>query len=156
MSRPAGSARDRALRLLARRNHSSAELRLKLHRRGYAAEEIAQVLEECFARGYLNDEETALRWAEGLVRTKCWGRLKVGAYLAQKGIGRDVIDRVQRRIWQDFSEEAVGRRAFQKRFAASKIPPPPAQAAAFLKSRGFSAPVIYRVAGMAVPDDDTT
>lgn len=147
MSPGSGSARDVACRLIARRSHSSAELQQKLGRRGFSAEDIASVLTEFSARGYLNDDEVALRWAQGLARNKSWGRAKISAFLAQKGIPRESVERIQKQLWQEFSEEAVARRAYQKRFAAAKEAPSPAKAAAFLKSRGFSAPVIYRTVG---------
>jgi len=153
MSPASGSPRDAAYRLLSRRSHSRAELEQKLSRKGFNAEDIASVLSEFSAKGYLNDDEVALRWAQGLVRTKCWGRAKISAYLAQKGINRETVDRVQREVWQEFSEETVARRAFQKRFAAAKTAPSPAKAAAFLKSRGFSAAVIYKLAGGVVADE---
>lgn len=153
MSPASGNARDTAYRLLSRRSHSSAELQQKLNRKGYSADEIAAVLTEFSARGYLNDDEVALRWAQGLARNKCWGRAKISAYLAQKGISRETVDRVQRQVWQEFSEETVARRAFQKRFTAAKAAPSPAKAAAFLKSRGFSAAVIYKLAGGVVADE---
>ena len=153
MSSASGSPRDAACRLLSRRSHSSAELRQKLARLGYSADETAAVVAEFSARGYLNDDEVALRWAQGLARDKCWGRAKISAYLAQKGISRETADRVQREVWQELSEETVARRAFRKRFAAAKEAPSPAKAAAFLKSRGFSAAVIYKTVGGFTKDE---
>ncbi len=144
--------REAAFRLLARRNHSSAELRQKLSRRGFGEADIAAVIAECAGRGYLNDEETARCWAEGLVRTKCWGRLKIGAYLEQKGIPRDIIDCVQRQLWHTVSEADIARRALHKRFGSPKKPLSRAQAASFLKARGFSSGVLAAVTG--APFDD--
>ena len=44
-----------ALRLLARRGHSVAELERKLKERGYSAAQIAPVIERCRELGYLDD-----------------------------------------------------------------------------------------------------
>jgi|YNPNPStandDraft_1061719.scaffolds.fasta_scaffold00769_6 regulatory protein len=150
---PTGTARDAAYRLLARRSHSSVELHRKLSRKGFCPDEIAQVLAECSAKGYLNDEETALRWAQNLVRTKLWGRLKISAYLAHKGIPRHVIEQVQQCIWQEFSEEAVAQQALQKRCVGAQKKLSPSQKAAFLAARGFSSSVIYTLVDRLCDDE---
>jgi regulatory protein len=148
-----GSARDLAYRLLARRSHTSAELYHKLGRKGFPRDEIARVIEEFSSKGYLNDEETALRWAQNLVRAKQWGRLKVAAYLARKGLDREMVERVQQHIWEEFNEEAVAREAFRKRFPLWHDKPSPSRAALFLKSCGFSTGGIYAVVGTCTEND---
>lgn len=148
-----GSARDFAYRVLARRSHTRAELYHKLCRKGFPPDEITQVIDEFSCKGYLNDEETALRWAQNLVRTKRWGRLKVAAYLAQKGLDRKMIERVQQHVWKEFNEETVAQEAFRKRFPHPHNKPSPSRAALFLKSRGFSPGVIYAVVGIYADND---
>lgn len=148
---PKGSARDAALRLLTRRSHSRAELGRKLSGRGYPAEEIAAVLAECERGGYLDDAAVAGRWADVLVDRRCWGPQKVAAYLYERGIAEDIIDRVQQRVWQLHDETATARRALAKRFAA---PAPKEKKIRFLLSRGFSAGVIYALQ-RELPDDRT-
>ena len=87
--RPAGSAIESGLGMLARRAHSKAELRQKLMRRGYEAEEVDSAVARLAGMGYLNDEE----FARGLVRRRgaSRGPLALSAELAAKGISREGI-----------------------------------------------------------------
>jgi len=63
----------------------------------------------------------------------------------QKGMGKESIERAQKQIREEFSEEDTARAALKKRFLSSPQQPAPAKMAAFLKARGFSSDVIYRV-----------
>ena len=74
------------MRLLARRAHSRAELRLKLSRRGYASTAIEEACARAAELGYLDDSA----FASGLVRRRSSlrGPLALSAELAAKGVGR--------------------------------------------------------------------
>ncbi len=146
-------ALDTAYRLLAGRPHTRAEIKRKLARKGAGAEIIVQVLEELTRKGYIDEDDMALRWAQSLVRDRLWGPLKVAVYLMQKGLGRDLIDQVQRRVWQEFDEPDIAGRALHKRFGNTNVEPPAAKKAAFLRSRGFSSSVIYNLAKEPIGDD---
>ncbi len=139
------SALDAAYGCLGRRPHSRTELKKKLDREGFTSIVVESTLDELSRLGYLNDEEIALRWAQTRVRDRLWGKAKIGGFLAQKGIDRNIIDKVQCSLWQQFSEVEVGRKAFAKHFLSRQEHPPQGKVAAFLKSRGFSSEVIYRI-----------
>jgi regulatory protein len=133
-----------AYRFLARRSHSQEELKAKLLKKGFAPEVTGQALEVIARQGYLNDEQASRQWALNLVEKRCWGRHKVTAYLLHKGITRELIDRVQKQIWQEFDESAVARAALKKQYAHSTDRPSVEKMARFLKSRGFTQEAIYR------------
>jgi regulatory protein len=133
-----------AYRFLARRSHSQEELKAKLLKKGFAQEVTAQALEVIARQGYLNDEQASQQWALNLVEKRCWGRHKVTAYLLRKGISRELIDRVQKHIWQEFDESAVARAALNKQYAHSSDKPSVVKMFRFLKSRGFTQEAIYR------------
>ncbi|MCX8044680.1 MAG: recombination regulator RecX [Desulfobacterota bacterium] len=153
MSAQRCNARDTAYRLLARRSHTRAELRRKLSLKGFTDDEIAAVLNECLCKGYLNDEQTALRWADGLVRTKHWGKMKIAAFLAQKGIEREMIDRIQHTLWQEYNEAEIARQALRKRFGGAYSRIAPTRIALFLRSRGFSSEALYAVVGKRLREE---
>jgi regulatory protein len=138
-------ALDSAYRLLAARPHTRAEIRRKLSRKGCDSETITAVLSELREKGYLNEDDMALRWAQALVRDKLWGPLKISAYLTQKGIGREIIDQVQRQLWQEIDEPDIAAQALRKRFGGRDDESLRAKKAAFLRSRGFAADVIYKI-----------
>ena len=143
-------ALDAAYRLLTRRPHTRLEIARKLARRGYGAGVVDEVIGELLRKGYIDEDDTALRWAQALVRDKLWGPVRIAVYLAQKGIGRELVDRVQRQVWQEHEERAVAARAVAKRFPAGG---PLSKKASFLRSRGFSADVIYAVLKDAPRED---
>jgi regulatory protein len=146
-------ALDAAYRLLAGRPHTQAEIKRKLSRKGAGAEITAQVLDELARKGYIDEAAMALRWAQALVRERLWGPLKISAYLMQKGLGRELIDQVQRSIWGEFNESEIAGQALRKRFGGTDDKAPAAKKAAFLRSRGFSSGVIYSLAKERVCDD---
>jgi regulatory protein len=133
-----------AYRFLARRSHSQEELRAKLLKKAFDPAITAQALEVIARQGYLNDEQVSLQWALTLVEKRCWGRHKISAYLQRKGIARELIDRVQKQIWQEFDESAVAHAALKKQYAHSSNKPSAEKMFRFLKSRGFSQEAIYR------------
>ena len=144
---PAGKVQTIAYGYLSSRPHSLMELREKLTKKGCCQEIIDTVLKNLCRQGYLNDEEVSLRWASTLVLTRGWGREKVFFYLLKKGIGRDIIEKVQKTVWQELNEEEIARKALEKRFPEQGSSPPLGKRVSFLKSRGFSPEIIYRVAG---------
>jgi regulatory protein len=164
---PQPSIKARALALLARREHSRAELERKLAaalRRDAAAAadgagaaedqegvagRITQALDELAARGLLNDA----RAAEALVagRAGRMGQRRLQQALQQKGLAEDVVAATLA-PWRA-SEVQRARAIWQRRFAAA-----PADAAErarqmrFLAGRGFDGETIRRV--LAQPDEN--
>lgn len=133
---PQEEAEAIALRLLARREHSRAELELKLRQRGLPGEVIAPVLDDYEARGWLSDE----RYAEILVRQRLetgHGPLRVRADLQQKGI-RETPAAFSEITEQQWCASAVGAR--RKRFGLENLRndrEARARQGRFLARRGF-------------------
>jgi regulatory protein len=88
--RPRITALDAGLRLLGRRAHSRVELRRKLERRGYNADETEAALGRLLELGYLDDRS----FAEALVRRRgaIRGPLALSAELATRGVNREHAD----------------------------------------------------------------
>lgn len=143
------SLRERALRLLARRDHSRVELARKLAPHG-TPEDIDAVLERMIALGLLSD----VRYAESWVRSRAqrFGLARIRHDLAQRGLDRDTIDAAlaaepldeeitrARAVWASrFDEIASDRKEW-------------ARQARFLQSRGFSTAIISKLL-RAHPDD---
>ena len=143
------SLKGRALRLLAGREHSRAELERKLAEHETEPGELARVLDELQAKGFISEQ----RVVESLVHRRAarlgTGRLK--QELQAKGVSPqavaeavDVLRRTEveraREVWRrKFGEPAVD--------AAGR-----ARQMRFLASRGFAAEAIRRVVSGA--DDD--
>lgn len=145
-----GVLRARALRLLARREHSRQELRRKLGTTGDADPELIEaVLDDLQQEGWLSEQ----RLAEQLVgqARQRYGARRVLQRLRDKGVGGEVLDRAADTLRaQDLaSARALWRKRFGQPAATLQEK---AKQARFLAGRGFSAEVIARVLGRS--DDE--
>lgn len=127
--------RARALRLLARREHSRAELRRKLSPHAPEGLDLDALLDDFTKRGWLSEE----RFVEQTVRAKSrrFGPLKIAHHLREKGIGEAGIAEAldQAKSGQAEALEAVWRSRFGRAplDAAEK-----ARQVRFLQGRGFA------------------
>ncbi len=141
-----------AYRFLARRSYSCQELRTKLLQKGCAAAVTEKVIAHVLQQGYLNDEELSLQWALSLVKNRGWGRVKITHYLLRKGIPPELINRVQKKVWQEYNEEDMARSALRRHYRGCLKMPQAEKRARFLKSRGFPADIIYKCLDLSVPE----
>lgn len=81
---------SRALDLLTRRDHSSAELVTKLQRRGFEKSAIDAALEKLTAQGFIDDARFASRWVESALRNGRGFGPKLLVDLQLKGITREI------------------------------------------------------------------
>ena len=127
----------RALRLLARREHSRAELARKLVPHAPSPEALGALLDELQSRRQLSDE----RFAEARVRSlsRKYGAARIRHDLRSKGVAAAIVEGVPR------GDELERARAI----LARKYRAPPAsfeeraKRARFLQGRGFSLEVIH-------------
>ena len=139
------SLRDKALALLARREHSRAELRRKLGTDENRAE-LDAVLDELVERGWQSDLRFATAYVSAYAQR--FGRYRLEAELRERGVA-DADIRVAFESQEDLDGELQrAREVWQKKFAT-----PPADAAErakharFLQTRGFAYDVIRKVLG---------
>ncbi len=140
---------NRALGILARREHSEVELATKLRRKGHAHEQVQRVL------GHLKTEnlQSNERFAEAYVHSRIgrgYGPMHIRNELGKRGISEVLVEQTLTRsaeFWID-----IARHALQKRF--NRVPKQEAatrdhwnKQARFLARRGFPADLIYRVLG---------
>ena len=131
----------RAVQLLARREHSRAELERKLAPHG-AREEINLVLDELAAAGLQSDR----RFAEAWLRSHCerFGAARLRRELRDKGLAAELIENSMDELGDD--EEARAHDVWRRKFA---VAPADARAwakqARFLQGRGFDGDTIRKV-----------
>jgi len=80
----------RALDILSRRDHSGAEMALKLRRKGVGEEEIEAVVARLRKLGYLDDRRLADRIAESALAGGKMVGPRLSRELARRGIPREV------------------------------------------------------------------
>lgn len=133
-STPGGSLKARAMRFLARREHSRDELRRKLVPKLVEGDDLEGVLDELAARGWLSDA----RYAEQAIRAKArrFGPARLEQDLRAKGVDEEAIAAAFRAAGEEGAPnlEAVWRSRF-------KAPPANererARQVRFLQGRGF-------------------
>jgi len=133
--------KDRALRALARREHSRAELARKLAPHG-TAEEIDTLLTELQQSNLLSDA----RFAESLVRSRGarFGPAKLRHTLRARGVADELIATAL--ASDDAGELAHAREVWRRKFAAPPVDRHDfARQARFLQGRGFSSETIRRL-----------
>ena len=136
------TTKERALGLLARREHSAAELKRKLLQKGCATDEIVSGLSELQAEGALSDK----RFTEAYVhmrKNKGYGPLRIMAELREKGIGADLADEYLHQDVQDW--QSVLRQQYQKKFAGNPLTDyhDKSKRIGYLQARGFKLEWIF-------------
>jgi len=136
-----GDLRERALRLLTRREHSRAELVRKLEQAGFDTSDIQPLLEEFEQKNWLSDRRFAESYvADHRART---GSVKLAYDLRQRGVSDNIIEAVL--TGNRDSELDRAREVWKKKFDA--LPANAHERARqirFLQGRGFSQSVIQR------------
>jgi regulatory protein len=138
--------RARALRLLARREHSRVELGRKLSRHAESPEALEVLLAGLESRKQLSDERFASERTRSLSRK--FGAARIRQDLKAKGLNRELIDRVSP---EGELERAGGilRRKYREPAATREER---AKRMRFLQGRGFSADVIRSLLSSRDPD----
>jgi len=128
--------RARALRLLARREHSRAELARKLGPHAGSSEVVAAILDALVQKKQLSDQ----RYAEERVRSlsRKYGAARIRQDLKAKGVDRETIERISS---EGELERASGILSRKYR-APAATREERAKRARFLQGRGFSYDVI--------------
>jgi len=84
--------KQKAFRLLGRRQHSTSELRRKLWNRDYEQKLIDEVIEDLKKKGYLNDKEFIRAFVAEKSKNKNWSTNKIKSELIKRGISQKQIE----------------------------------------------------------------
>jgi len=133
----------RALRYLARREHSRAELARKLVPYAESAQALAALLDELAGRKQLSDERYAETRASWLSRK--YGAAKVRQDLKAHGVADAIVERIT-----PSGEEERARAILARKYrTAATSHEEKARRARFLQSRGFSYDTIRRALALS-------
>ena len=136
------SLRERALSMLARREHTRAEMTRKLSPHSESPEQVEQLLDALVARGWLSETRFAESRANALARK--FGSRKIEHDLRSRGVSAEVVEHaVERALAQELEN---CRAAWQRKFGV--LPQSAAERGRqmrFLAGRGFSADAVRQV-----------
>ena len=132
------SPKELAIDILARRDHSEREMRLKLRRKISDADQRDEVIVWLQEKRLLNDADFAQKKAESIMRTKMCGPMYIRNKLREAGVENSIIDGVVENIasteeWGERARKAITQ--WQK--AHPKHRDDTVRQARFLASRGF-------------------
>ena len=139
--------RERALALLANREHSRLELKRKLLAKDYALDEVDVLLAALIEDGLQSDE----RYTEAYVRVRVsvgFGPLRINMELQRRGVSDSLINRYLHQneaFWWDVLR-GVWERKYSERPA--EHPKEYARQARFLIQRGFDSAQVYKLLAM--------
>jgi len=124
-----------ALRLIAKRDRTEAELIDKLNRKGFSAREIDETVVYLRHKGFLDDTKF-IEKAEKIAQDRFLGNMGIKNYLARKGIDKELLANVP-----EVDEFSIAQKLIQKKFHLIKNNSPDKRKlkiAGFLLRRGFS------------------
>ena len=141
--------KQKAFRLLGRRQHSSSELRRKLWNKDYEQKLIDEVIEDLSKNGYIDDTEFIRVFVAEKSKTKNWSRKRIKSELIKRGLDSKLIDKI---LSEQYSEsdydnastvakkkvEVLTKRNLEKKELRTKL-------STYLFSKGFDYEVIKDV-----------
>jgi len=149
--------KQRAFRLLGRRQHASFELSRKLWNKDYEQKLIDEVIEDLQKKGYLDDKEFIRAFVAEKSKTKNWSTKKIKSELLKRGIDSKLIDRMLngQTVESDFENamklankkyEVLLKRNLEAKELRNKL-------SAFLFSKGFDYELIKEVCNRLMNDN---
>lgn len=136
---------DTAVRLLARRNHTSLEIEQKLRKRGFDSEAIAWAVAECERLRYIDDEKTGRFYFLELKRKGC-GPRRIRFQMKQKGLSGEFVEEMISGYEAGEEELEAARKALEKKRPRFDREPDARKRKEkmyrFLYSKGFSGEII--------------
>lgn len=117
-----------AVKLLAAKPRSIAELRERLAERCSSKSVLETVISRLREYGYLDDERYALTYAASKVRQQPIGRRRLELNLTRKKVDRAVAEEALNQVFAETSEEELIDRAIEKRVRLRGAPKTRAEA----------------------------
>ncbi len=144
---PTDAVRLEALRLLSRRDFTTAELREELLARDFPSDEIQEAIVRLRDERLLDDRRVAAAHVRTASRVKHRGRRRIQMELEARGIDRALVRELLAELPADAELEAI--RALLQRRPLPPRPTPAERRRLYqqLLRRGFSADLIARVLG---------
>ena len=147
-----GSPFDCALRVLALRDHSEAELRRKLKEKGYDEEGIAGSVARLKELGYLDDARFARGFAQSAIRNGRGYGARLKLELSRRGVAAATVQDTLAQIGQEFGEAEVLARTIERRYPgfdpASATDKEKRRVVGYLQRKGFTLAAI--LAGLRI------
>ncbi len=143
----ASEAKSKAARFCAYQERAPLEVRKKLNSYGLMGEELEGILEELISEGFLNENRFAESYANGKLRLKKWGKLKIKMGLEQYQIDPSRIGSILDTI-PDNEYRRILKQLVDKKWQSLKISDSfirKHRVAQYVMSKGFEPDLIWEV-----------
>ena len=137
-----------AVRYLARRERTEAQVKAYLSRAGASAARIRTLLSRFREHGYINDNAYAVRWARARLAKRPMGQARLEAELLAKGFERATVARVLRQVYGELSQRELARTLLVRRFGRNQ-PADRRRGASLLQRHGFDEEIIEELFGVS-------
>jgi regulatory protein len=138
-----------AVKLLAWRDRSIAELECKLLDKGFSADVSADVIARLKKSGYLDDRRFAERWAESAVTNGRGYGPRICHELLRRGVPREIVVEVIAGIADSYDEQETLSALVARKFAGfdpkSASDREKKRVVNYLQRRGFSTAAIFSI-----------
>jgi regulatory protein len=111
-----------ALRVLARRAHSTAELRQKLARRAASSTDVGATLAKLRDYGLADDKRFSEAFAASRLQNEGFGRLRVLRDLRAKSVPATVAEEAVQKAFADINERELIERFLQRKYRGKNLP----------------------------------
>ena len=123
--------------ILSRRDHTEAEVRFKLRKKGFSTAQVQEVMNWLKEKKFINDETFATKYVENTLRFKAVGRRWLRFKLQQKGLSEENITQALAQ-YSPAEEEIQRQQAITRWQENHSNDGKPEALARFLASRGFA------------------
>ncbi|HEX4750888.1 MAG TPA: RecX family transcriptional regulator [Bryobacteraceae bacterium] len=111
-----------ALRILAQRANSSAELRQKLSRRADSPESVTNVLDKLREYGFSDDSKFSEAFAAARLQNQGFGRMRVMRELRAKRVAGSVAQKAIEKTFAGTEERDLARQYLERRYRGKNLP----------------------------------
>lgn len=144
MSGVTTTVEEQAIRFLAKRDRTTAQLKAFLERKGAAEPQVVTLLQRFQQLGYLNDEAYALHWSQSRLDRYPMGQQRLVEEVCAQGIERSQAERMVARLYVGESELDYARTVLRRQMPRMTNGQEK-KAVALLRRRGFEEDVIQQV-----------
>jgi regulatory protein len=129
-----------AIRSLAARAHSVAELKQKLRAKKFGAKSVNQTVVRLKKLGFLDDHKLAEQYASSLARNRAFGRFRVERELRARRVDPRSVEPALKAAFEETDERALLEKVLEKKVSSLRLPLTRTRLAsliASLRRRGF-------------------
>lgn len=137
-----------AVRYLARRERTEAQVKAFLMRAGASAARVRSLLSRFRERGYLNDDAYAARWARARVARQPMGPARLEAELLAKGFARQTVATVVRQVYDELDQRELAMTLMARRLGR-KGKETSQRGASLLRRYGFDEELVEALCGVS-------